>query len=165
MEEKILIKSVLEGYHFIDKVVKKLDFDVVSKSVNSHSAYGYNETINLACDILHLTDRKQKLLFLKSMVENGIKSMNTESAKILTLKYVDCFSCADISKMLNYGYKKVLRLVERAIAELTLYFYGKGFNKAKMLSFLSSEIWLLGIYQNHLKIVRKVHQNPQLVYI
>ncbi len=165
MEEKILIKSILEGYRFIDKVVKKLDFNVVSKSVHSHSAYGYNETINLACDILHLTDRKQKLLFLKSMVDNGIKAMNTESAKVLMLKYVDGFSNVNISKMLDYGYKKVLRLLERATAELTIYFYGKGFNKTKLLSFLSSEVWLLGIYQNHLKILEKVPQKASVAFV
>ncbi len=158
MKEKILMKSVLEGYHFMDKIVKKLDANVISKSVNSHHTQGCNETLNLACEVLHLSNRKHKLLEIKALIEECIKSLPPDSAKVLMLKYVDGFKNADIAKMLGCGVKKVARLLDKAIGDVTLFFYAKGFGFLNLYNYLKDEDWLIGIFDHHLKYANRFSQ-------
>ena len=166
MEEKILIKSVLEGYHFLDKIVKKLDSNVMTKSVNSYHTQSCAETLNLANDVLKITERKHKLLCLKQMIEECVKMMPQEYSKVIALRYLDCFKLADIAKMLEIGIKKVSRTIDKAIIYVSRFFSSKGFDFVRLSAYLQDENWLLGIYGKHLNFSNKyAHKNFVMNYV
>ena len=163
MKEKILIKSVLEGYRFIDKVVKKLDANVVTKGVNSFVTHGFNETLNLANDILYLSSRKKKLLNLKGMIDDCIKTMPSQSGKLIVLKYFDGLTNIKLAEMFGFGVKKIAKLLDRALINMALYFCSLGFNLQSLLHYLKDEDWLIGIYKEHIIKYASRFSNKQVV--
>ncbi len=151
MKEKILIKSVLEGYHFMDKIIKKLDANVLTKGINSYHTQGTNETLNLVDDLMHLTFRKQKLLTIKRLIEDCVKVLPERVSKVIMLKYIDCFKNADIAKMLGVSSRTVSRILEKGISDVALFFYANGFSYFNLRNYLIDESWLIEIYDNHIK--------------
>lgn len=147
MKEKIFIRSVLEAYPFFETVLKKIDKLVVLKGVNS---YGYIKTLDIMQDVMALSVRKQKIIKLKGLIEDGITNISPQNSKILMLRFFDRFTISDLANLYKTTSKVVYRLCKNALKEFCDYFYSKIINFYDLTLLLKDEEWIIGKYKKHL---------------
>lgn len=150
MKGKIWIKSMLEAYNYIGRVVGAIDKRVLNKGVKSHFTFGYNETLGAVDAILFLVERKRKLSAIKFLIEDSLKVISQKSAKTLMLRFMDKLTDQEIANVLKVSKRTVQRMLDKALGECYLAFLRQGYSAEVLQEYLKDDKWLVGIYNNNL---------------
>lgn len=149
MKGKIWVKSMLEAYNHINKVIKTIDKQVIDKGVKSHFTFGYVETMEVMDAIIELERRKQKLVCIKNLVEDSLKTIPRQSAEILALRFIDKLSDSEIAKLLKVSKRTFFRILDKALGDCYVAFLRLGFNCEYLERQLENEKWLVSFYNQN----------------
>lgn len=167
MREKMLMKSVLDSYTFLNTVIRSIDNRVLITGTKSYSSYGLNDTLSVMNEVIDLTERKKKLITLKELIEESFENLSLKSSRIIVLKYLDKLSIAELAELFEVGKRTLQRLLDKAVEEVFQFFVSKGFNLLSLLSFLKDEQWIIGKYKERLckRIILKKNKQKQKMAI
>ncbi len=155
MKVKILVKSLLDAYKYLGRIVESIDKQVIDKGMNSHYTIGFSETLDTFNLVIELVERKRRLCCLKYLIEEGLVSIPQKSAKLLTLRYFDCMNDSEIGRFLKQSKRTIQRLMEKACGEFYLSLVNKGYNYINLKEYLKGEKWLSHIFKENNKKSRK----------
>ena len=86
-------KTILTSYRFLEKVSDAIDRLVETRALNSFYMGGNNFSQNnvfvVSESLINLTERKKKLINLKVVCDQSLRSCKEELAQILIERYID----------------------------------------------------------------------------
>jgi len=154
MKGKIWVRSMFQAYNYINRVVKSIDKQVISKGVSSHFPYGYGQTLSTAELIMELIERKRHLNCVKYLVEDSLQFISPQSSKVLVLRFMDKQTDEEIAKLLNVSRRTVQRMMDKALGECYLYFIKQGYTTEVLEKYLEDETWLIDIFNHNVDKIR-----------
>ena len=105
MKGKIWVRTLLQAYNYINRMVRVVDKQVINKGASSHFSYGYGQTLSTMDAIMELTERKRRLNCVKHLIEDSLQFIPAESSKILVLRFLDKQTDKEIGKLLGIDRK------------------------------------------------------------
>lgn len=155
MKQKIWAKTLLTTYNCLEPISDAIDKLVISQGVNS--CCNNLTTLENAEKIINLIQRKKIMVNLKVIIENVMASLDTQSARILVMKYFDkvkpevCFSLLEMSR------RTYFRKIDKAIEEFSIHLKNFGYSSETLEQLLSKENWIKEYY-NHFAKQKEVCQ-------
>ncbi len=164
MRKLILGKTLLESYQSIPRIIGSIDRLVVESSAHSYSlSLVRDDTMQKMQAVIDLIERKKRLMRIKLAVEDGIKACSKLDAKILVRYYFDRAHTLLISEELGMNRRNVHRKINVAIVNFVDKLNSIGYPSNKLKEIISSEEWIVGIYNHHVdKFIKK---DSNLVYL
>lgn len=158
-------KTLLMAYKYLETVTNAIDDLVKKQSINScfYSNGYYNSTYNFANKIINLTDRKQKLINVKILVEDALSKLPTNDVRLLVLTYFDLLKSTVVSETLNISLRTFFRRKKQALTKFANALKLLGFSDSKLSLMLSSEGWLINIYQNNLNSISESENSDDIL--
>ena len=149
MKEQLWTQTLFESYNYINSITKTIDKRVMSLGINSYktSNFGKDYTLELMEAVIELIERKKKILKLKFLIEDALRNITLESAKLLLRKYVDKQTLQKLAKENNTTVGVVRRKLKKALKEAYAYFCERGYCISTLEREFLSEKWLVGIYE------------------
>ena len=119
MQTYIISKTFLSIYRYLTALTKSIDRVVRAKSINSSSFNDYykNNTEDQTAEILALTNKKITLINIKLIVDQTLQKLQPDQARVLTLKYIDNLTSAQISDLMQLNTRTYFRKANSAIKE------------------------------------------------
>ncbi len=144
-------KTLLSVYKYIETVTAAIDNLVLKQGVHScfYSNGFYNATFQTANNIIELTNRKQTLINLKLMVEDGLAKLPKDDVRLLVLTYFDLLKSTLVSERLGVSIRTFFRKKQFAIGKFANALKFMGFTHEKLLKSLQGENWLLTVFENN----------------
>lgn len=150
MKKLIWAKTIFESYKYLSRIIKSIDRLVLERSVNSYNvSVGEITTLEKMEAVIDLIQRKKRLLVIKMLVEESLKNIDKESARILIKYYIDKIDMTTIAQ--NYGTnrramaRKVNKLLQMCMEKM----YDLGYNIRMIENLLENEGWIIGIYNSY----------------
>lgn len=140
MKQKIWAKTLLASYNSLQTIADAVDNLVVTQGVNS----GKNNltTIESAERIINLIQRKKLLVNLKILVDSIIAKLDTLSARLLIMRYLDNIKpdiCFDILKLTRRTY---FRRLDKALEEFSIKLKLNGYTSEILENLVGKEHWI-----------------------
>ncbi len=150
MKSFIWAKTLFEAYKYLGRVIKSIDRLVLSSGVHSYSLHQYGEnTLGKMEAIIDLIQRKKRLVFIKLIIEEGVKNLDSEDGKLLIRYYFDNIPTARIAEELNRPRRTIQRNINDALENFMLKLLELGYNTATIEQLLENESWILGVYNSY----------------
>ena len=144
-------KTVLGVYRYLPRVTYAFDKIVKTRAYNSFYGSsnnpGFNDVMNISNAILDLTERKITLINLKLIVEKALKSINSELAKILVLKFIDGKKSTEIAEKFGFCLRTFFRKINTALVSFKKALNRLGYDDLKLFDMLKNEKWILEVYR------------------
>ncbi len=146
MKQKIWAKTLLTTYNCLEAISNAIDKLVITQGVNS----GRNSltTMENAEKIINLIQRKKLMVNLKVITENVMASLDTNSARILVMKYFDHVKPDVCYKLLDMSRRTFFRKANKAVDEFALHLKNLGYDHETLNNMLYKEQWIKE-YFNH----------------
>ncbi len=150
MKKLVWAKTLLESYRYLSRVIKSLDRLVVERSAKSHSAGWYGMTTKEQMEqIIDLILRKKRLQTVKMLIEESLKNMERNSARVLVKFFMENVDLEDLAE--EYGVTK--RTMNRRLNSMALDVIDKirdlGYGLDKIEILLENEGWIIGIFNKY----------------
>lgn len=136
-------KTLLNSYSYLETICGAIDKTVVSFGVNSQNSAS---TYDIANKIISLISRKKFLINTKVMVDNVLKNLSKENAKILTIKFIDKTKSELASKMLNLSMRTYFRKIKSAVQQFAIELKNQKYTPQKLFEMYAQEGWIMEIY-------------------
>lgn len=146
MKQKIWAKTLLASYNSLETIANAVDNLVLTQGVNS--ANNHLTTMENAERIINLIQRKKLLVNLKVLVDSNIAKLDSLSARILIMRFLDNIKpdiCLEILKLARRTY---FRKLDRALEEFSLKLKLGGYTAEKIEQLVQKEHWIKEIYNN-----------------
>jgi len=142
-------KTIMSVYRYLERVAGAIDKLVDRQALNSYySSCGKSGILEVANEIIELTERKVKLINLKVLTENALDNIDELYAQLLIEKYIDSDKCEKIAERHNLTLRTYFRRVEEAEEKFTSFLAKKGFNNDKLNDYLGKETWIIDMYES-----------------
>ena len=153
MKQKAWAKTLLSIYTCLENISNAIDKYVVAQGVAS----GRNNltTIESAERIINLIQRKKLMINIKVLIEKSIANLDTESARILVMRFVDKVKPEVCTQILNYSRRTYFRRLDKSIESFATNIKHQGIDENILQTMFKKEGWVLEIYQNFLKQKQK----------
>lgn len=157
MQEKNLLfiwsKTLLSAYRYLDTVTSAIDNLVLKQGVNSGYYYSgyYNSTYSCANKIIELTDRKQKLLSVRLLIDDALAKMQPDDIRLIVLYYFDMLKCSDVANALDISLRTFFRRKNIAINKFAKTLLFMGYDQEKLFAHLKNEGWLINLFNKNEK--------------
>ena len=150
MNTKTWAKTILNVQKYLDRVCAAIDECVNKKStasfnVNSKNIYK-NDCFYVSNYMLDLIDRKKGLINLRVICNDALKNMDSISAKILVLKFIDRMPSLTIAKLLKLSERTYFRKLNVAYDNFENYLTNNGFNAEYFECNYKNEGWIIEVY-------------------
>lgn len=167
MKEQLWTQTIFESYGHAPTIIRTIDKRVMSLGVNSYktSNYGKDYTLDLMDAVIELIERKKKVLKLKVLVEDTLRNISLNSAKILMRRYFDKLTLKDIALEQHTTIGIARRMVKKALSNAYKYFCECGYNVANIEEEFKTEKWIVGIYQRKYESLKAPKAEDKIVYI
>lgn len=150
MKKLVLGKTLFEAYKYLGRIIKSVDRLVVETSASSHSNNIYlDNTLDNMEAVIDLIQRKKRLVALKMIIEEGLKSMESYGAKILVRYYIDKVDTATIAEENKTNSRTIRRHINSALVDCIEKIYELGYDNKFLESIISNEGWIVGIYNSN----------------
>lgn len=141
MIDKYDSEAIVKVYRLLNKKCEALD-----KFINDHAFYfgptsAEYSSQDVCNNIIQLMERKNKLINLKIIVDQAIRTLNDKDKKILLIKMNYNITLAEICEVLNLQERTVFRRIERAFEDLAEALNNSKYAK-KLERILRSEQWI-----------------------
>ncbi|MBQ7977211.1 MAG: hypothetical protein IJ301_01240 [Clostridia bacterium] len=162
MRRLIWGKTLFESYKYIGRVVGSIDRLVLESSANSYTTCSNtNETLDKMEAVIDLIERKKRLLTIKMIIEEGVKNMDYDSAKLLIRYYVDKMDSNSIAEEFEMNRRTINRRINNAVCDCMQKIYNLGYNLKFFETLLENEGWIVGLYNSY--VARYLHKDKTLV--
>ena len=137
-------EALIKIYRYLEKKC-----DAIDKFINNHAFYfGYSsaeyDSIDVFNNIIELMARKNQLINLKIILDNGINKLDEEDKKVIFLKMKYNISMNEFCGVLDVKQRTAFRRIERAFFNLTEVL-NKSKYRDKLLDIMESEDWIMEI--------------------
>ena len=156
LEEKVMkngqecwAKTLLTTNSYLDAICGAIDKMVASSCVESAS-FGA-DTISIANKVIALSERKKFFVNTRVLINNVLNNIPKQSAKILTLRYVDHMKSDLICNLLNMPQRTYFRKISKAICDFAFELKKLGFDEEKLFLMFKNELWILEIFDTYAK--------------
>lgn len=144
--KNVWTKTILTVYRYLDRIAGAIDKLVDRQAMNSYySAYTNSGVIDIADEIIKLSERKVKLINLKALTLEALKNIDMQFAQLLIEKYIDGDGCEEIAKRHNLCTRTYFRRLEQAEDNFINYFSMQGFGEKKLYEYLKGEAWIMEV--------------------
>ena len=151
MENTNWSKTLLGVYRYLPRVTYAFDKIVKTRAYNSFYGSsnnpGFNDVMNISNAILDLTERKISLINLKLITEKALKSMDTDLARILILKFIDGKKSVEIAEKFGFCLRTFFRKINTALISFKKALNRIGYDDVKLFDMLKKEKWILEVYR------------------
>ena len=167
MKELLWTQTIFESYNYINAIVKTVDKRVLSLGINSYktSNYGQDYTLELMEAVIELIERKKKALKLKVLVEDTLKNVSLNSAKLLLRRFVDKQTFGALAKENGQTIGVIRRRIKKALKEAYEYFSQCGYCVNSIEKEFLSEKWLVGIYERKYENQKFPKQEDKIMFL
>lgn len=142
-------KTLLNINSYLDHICDAIDRNV--KSCSASSAHSQLSTIYFADKIIRLMERKKFMINIRVIINMTLSSIPKESAKILTIKYIDHIKTDDACKALDMPARTYFRKVDRAVSDFAFELKKIGFDEKKLYDTFKDEYWVLEVFDTYAK--------------
>lgn len=150
MKANLCAKTILMVYRYLDRIADAIDRLVERRALNSYYMMGTgckdNNISNVAQYIIDLSDRKIKLINLKVLTEMALENCPILHSQILVEKYMDNDKTSVIASRHNLSERTYFRRLNQALSNFSLILDKLGFAENKLLDYISSEKWIMEVY-------------------
>lgn len=142
-------KTLLSAYKYLETITEAIDNLVLKQGVSSYYYNnGYHDsTLSLANKMLALTERKQKLIKLKLMIEDGLSKLSDADARLLVLTYFDLLKSTIVSEQLGVSLRTFFRKKTGAIQKFGNALKFLGYDVKTLQELLKDEGWILNLFE------------------
>lgn len=167
MKEQLWTQTIFDSYNNINTILRTIDKKVLSLGVNSYKTtnYGQDCTLELMETVIDLIERKKKILKLKQLVEDTLRNVSYNSAKLLVRRFLDKLSLSDIANEQGKSMGVTRRALHRAINEAYDYFCKDGFCAYNIERDYNTEKWLVGIYEKKYDALKKPNVDDKIRFM
>lgn len=142
-------KTLLDINCYLDAICSAIDKNVERCSVNS--AHSQMDTSYFADKIINFMQRKKFMINIRILINSVFRNLPKQSAKILTIKYIDKMKTETACKLLEMPYRTYFRKVEKAIEDFAFELKKKGYDELKLYQMFKDELWILEVFDNYAK--------------
>ncbi len=150
MKLNLCAKTILMVYRYLDRIADAIDRLVERRALNSFYMSGFgckdNNISNVAQYIIDLSDRKVKLINLKVLTEMALENCPILHSQILIEKYMDNDKTLVIASRHNLSERTYFRRLNQALSNFSTTLEKLGFSENKLLEYISSEKWIIEVY-------------------
>lgn len=139
-------KALLNSYSYLETICGAIDKTVLNYGIGSMNT---TETMEIANRILSLISRKKFLINTKVLVDNVLRNISNDSARILTIKFVDKVKSDIASQVLNLSARTYFRKINSAVLEFATELKKQKFDHATLSEMYKAEGWILEIYNQY----------------
>lgn len=167
MKEQLWTQTILDSYNNINTILKTIDKRVLSLGINFYKTtnYGQDSTLELMEAVIDLIERKKRILKLKQLIEDTLRNVSYNSAKLLVRRFLDKLSLKELANELGKSIGVTRRALRRAINEAYDYFCKCGFCVYNIEQAYNSEKWLVGIYEKKYEALKKPCVEDKVVFV
>ena len=115
--------------------------------------------------VIDLIERKKRILKLKQLIEDTLRNVSYNSAKLLVRRFLDKLSLKELANELGKSIGVTRRALRRAINEAYDYFCKCGFCVYNIEQAYNSEKWLVGIYEKKYEALKKPCVEDKVVFV
>lgn len=159
MQKNIWAKTILTSYRFLEKVSDAIDRLVETRALNSFymgsNNFSQNNVFVVSESLINLTERKKKLINLKVVCDQSLRSCKEEHAQILIERYIDGDKAKEIAERHELSMRTYFRRLESAEGEFSAYLSRNGYTEKFLAKTLLSEKWIYEIYSKFSSIPRE----------
>ncbi len=140
-------EAIIKCYRYLEMKCEAID-----KSINSNALYygpslsefGAEDVLNT---IMNLIERKNKLINMKVILDNAVKSLDDLDRQILYIKMHYSLSIGEICGILGTYDRNVFRRCERAFGNLAKILNTSSYAE-KLSKMLDTEVWISAVRSN-----------------
>ena len=154
-------RTLLDINCFLDTICGAIDKSVKNCSISS--GHSHMSTVYFADKIIRLMQRKKFMINIRVLINSVLKNIPSESAKILTIKYIDQMKTDTACKLLDMPYRTYFRKVNKAVSDFAFELKKQGYDEKSLYDMLKDELWILEVFDNHLKKNIKTAEKVNLV--
>lgn len=144
-------KTILQVYRYLPRLTYAYDKLIETRAFNSGSStcnnMSFNNVMNVADNIINLSERKVTLINLKLITEKALKNIDRNMARLLILKFIDGKKSVEIAEKFNVCLRTFFRKVKTALDSFTKALNRLGYSEDKLCSMLSKERWINEVYR------------------
>lgn len=138
-------KTLISAYKFIERTCNAIDEFIFKHAINYGPDPDVSSTYDVVNNIVDLMERKNKLIKLKQIIDDSIRSLNELDKKILILKMRFRISVKNLQAILKMSSERTaFRKIENALTSFT-----KRLNESKYAKdvedLIENEGWILKI--------------------
>ncbi len=151
MKSNLWVKTVLNGYKYLEGIAEAIDKLVDRQAMNSF--YNFcsqvdNGVMAVSERIIDLIERKKKLVNLKVLVDKCLEGCQLECAQILIEKYIDNDKSEEIAQRHGLAMRTYFRRLAEAEETFRSQMSRYGYNDEKLDNLFSEERWIMDIYNS-----------------
>ena len=139
-------------YKYLKRMTMAFDRLIESKASNSFytssNNYAFNNVFDITNSMIELTERKVTLINLKVLADKVLKTMKTEHAKILIMKYIENQKSEYIAKAINCTLRTYFRKSVLALESFYKNLCILGYDENKLKQMLKDEAWIMSVYND-----------------
>ena len=140
-------KSVLSIYRYLETLTRAID-GLVKKNSGITYGYGYNSTYTLTSKLLKWTEKKRKMINLKVVTEDALRSLPSVYKRILILYYIDGVKSSLIAELIGVSIRTYYRKKKAALDKFAVNLAKMGFDLEYLKENYSNEKWLMRVYNS-----------------
>lgn len=144
--------ALLYTYKYFARITDAIDKMVNQTALNSYYYCNNNQKDNsvqaVSNRIISLIERKSRLINIKVLVDECLKSCDKLSAQILIEKYMDNDTSEEIAQRHNLNVRTYFRRLESAETTFYSHMVKLGFDENKLNSYLKEEKWIIEVVNN-----------------
>lgn len=152
MQNHVWAKTILTAYRFLERIAGAIDKIIEKKALASSYMMGSeiltNNTLALTDKIIELSQRKVKLINIKVLVQQALKALDTDSARLLIKKYIEKQPIPSIMQQFSLARRTYFRKIEQAEAAFEAQCSRLKYPSKKLDEYLKDEIWISEIKQS-----------------
>lgn len=142
-------KTLLDVNCNLDAICGAIDKNINNCCVSSSRSQ--MSTIYFADKIIRLMQRKKFMINIRVLINTVFKNLPLESAKILTVKYIDKMKTDTACKLLEMPNRTYFRKIKKAVQDFAFELKKQGYDELKLYEMFKDELWILETFDNHLK--------------
>ena len=141
-------KTLLSTYSYLETIVGAIDKTVLNYGINSAMS---TDTEFVANKMIALMERKKFLINIKILIDNILKRIDDDVARILVLKYIDKIKAETASQILGISIRTFFRKIGMGLDQFSRQLQAFGYTPEKLYSVFKDEGWVMEINSSYSK--------------
>lgn len=147
MKKLVWAKTLLESYKYLSRVIDSLDRLVVERSAKSYTAGWYGvTTMEQIEQIIDLIQRKKRLQTVKMLIEEALKNIDRNSARVLIRYFINKIDLDTIAEECQMNKRTMSRKINAMLLNVLDKIRDLGYELGKIELLLENEGWIVGIF-------------------
>ena len=140
MQTQIWAKTLLSSYRFLDRFAGAIDKIIEKKALSGSSLYHMaDDTLNLAQQIIDLSERKVKLINIKVLIEKSLKAMPSLEARLLIKRDIEKEPVENVLQEFQFAKRTFFRKITAAETMFMSKCVEQGFSVNRLEEYLKGE--------------------------